>query len=277
MANRLLYVAHTSEAVREQALFSAISALAHRGDAPVAIHVYTDAPEAFARLEGRAELRRVGPDDLAAWRGRLAFNHRAKPAAMLDLAARHPGDKLLFADADTAFVGPVGALFDRIRPGAAVLHEREYHVATSDLAVMHRFRRKLRRATFHGAPVEIGWEMWNSGAVGVDPADANLLAEWLAFVDEVYPKTRKWLVEQYGISAVLQRRGAVLSEAIDVLVHYWFDKDGWVPAVRGALEETRGLPLDETLAWVRARPIDRARRTTSYGEDATFFQRLFGW
>jgi hypothetical protein len=277
MANRLLYVAHTSDAVREQALFSALSALAHRGEAPLAIHVDTDAPEAFARLEGRAELRPVGPGELAAWRGPRGFNLRAKPAAMVELAARHPGDKLLFVDADTVFTRPVDVLFDRIAPGAAVLHEREYHVATSELAVMHRFRRKLRRATFHGAPIEIGWEMWNSGAVGLDPSHAPLAAEWLAFVDEVYPATRKWLTEQYGISMVLQRRGLALSEANDVLVHYWFDKEGYLAAIRPVLEATRGLPLDETLAHVRAHPIARARRAASYGKDATFFQRLFGW
>lgn len=277
MPDRLLYLAHTSDAVREQALFSAISALAHRGDAPLAVHVYTDAPEAFARLEGRAELRPVGADEIRAWRGPRGFNHRAKPAAMLDLSARHPADKLLFADADTVFVGPVATVFDRIGPGAAVMHEREYHVATSELAVMHRFRRRLRKATFHGAPVEIGWEMWNSGAVGVGPAHAAELAEWLAFVDEVYPPTRKWLVEQYGIATVLQRRGLALSEAADVLVHYWFDKDEYVAAIRGILEATRGCSLDETLAFVRANPIERSRRARSYGKKATFFQRVFGW
>jgi hypothetical protein len=275
--NRLLYLAHTSDAVREQALFSALSALARPGDAPLAIHVYTDAPEAFARLGDRVTFRPLERDEIRAWAGPFGFHHRAKPAAMLDLAARHPGDKLLFADADTVFVGPVAAVFERIGPAAAVMHEREYHVATSDLAVMHRFRRRLRKATFRGAPVELGWEMWNSGAVGVHPAHAAALGEWLAFVDEVYPRTRKWLVEQYGIATVLQRRGLALSEAADVLVHYWFDKDGYVAAARALLDATRGLSLDETLAFVRAGPIERRRRATSYGKNATFFQRVFGW
>jgi hypothetical protein len=275
--NLLLYVAHTSSAVREQALYSALSALAHKGGAPLILHVYTDAPEAFARLEGRAELRRVGQDDIRGWKGPLRFNHRAKPAAMLDLAARHPGDKLLFADADTVFTGPVSALFARIGPAAAVMHEREYHVATSDLAVMHRFRRRLKKATFRGAPVEIGWEMWNSGAVGIDPTHAAVLGEWLAFVDEVYPRARRWLVEQYGIACLLQRRGLALSEAADVVVHYWFDKDGYVAALRSILDATRGLSLDETLAFVRANPIERPRRATSYGKNANLFQRVFGW
>jgi hypothetical protein len=278
VADRLLYLAHTSPAVRDQALFSALSALAHAGGAPPSIHVYTDRPEAFARLEGRAELRAVAPDELAAWRGRHGFAHRAKAAAMLDLASRHPADAILLADADTVFTGAPEPLFRRIGPRAAVLHAREYHVATSDLALVHRLRRRLRRATFHGAPIEIGWEMWNSGAVGLQGGREEL-AEWLAFVDEVYPAARKWLVEQYGISLVLQRRGFALTEAIDVLVHYWFDKDGWAAEVAARLEATRALPLDGALAFLRAHPIARARRPQpgSYGAPANAFQRLFGW
>lgn len=277
MPNRLLYLAHTSAAVREQALYSALSALAHRGDLPLAIHVYTDAPEAFARLEDRVELREITAAAVQEWTLPAGYNHRAKPAAIRELATRHPADKILFADADTVFTGPLAAVFERIGPRAAVMHEREYDVATSDLAVMHRFRRHMSRATFRGAPVELRREMWNSGAVGLHPDLFPIVDEWLAYLDEVFPQVRRWVLEQYALATVLQQRGIAIAEAADVLVHYWFDKEAYVAAIGAQLERTRGLPLDEAIAHVRASPIARTRRPASYGRRANFFQRVFGW
>jgi hypothetical protein len=277
MPNRLLYLAHTSDAVREQALYSALSALAHGGDAPLAVHVYTDAPEAFARIEGRVEIRLLAPEEINGWAQPAGYRHRAKPAAIRDLARRHPADPLLFADADTVFTGPVAAIFGRLAPSSAVMHEREYNVAESDLAVMHRFRRHLSKATFRGAPVELRWDMWNSGAVGLHPDHFPIVDDWLAYLDEVFPQVRRWVLEQYALATLLQRRGVAIAEAADVLVHYWFDKDAYVAQIRAILARTSALPLEDVLASLRANPIDRPRRATSYGKPANFFQRVFGW
>ncbi len=275
--DRLLYVAHTSDAVREQALYAILTALAHQGDVPLTIHLDTDAPEAFSRVADRIEIRAVPRAVFEGWALPAGYRHRVKPAAIRDLASRFPSDRILFADADTVFTGPVAAVFDRIGPRAAVMHEREYNVAESDLAVMHRFRRRMRRATFRGAPVELRFDMWNSGAVGLHPDLFPLVDDWLAYLDEVFPQARRWVLEQYALVSVLQSRGIAIAEAADVLVHYWFDKDAYAAAVREALERTRGLPLDEAAAFVRDHPIPRPRRATSYGERANFFQRVFGW
>lgn len=279
MPDRILYLAHTAPAIREQALYSALSALAHADGAPLVIHVYTDAPEAFARLEGRVELTTFPRATFEAWALPAGYNHRAKPAAIRDLASRHPSDRILFADADTVFIGPVPALMDRIGPASAVMHEREYNVATAETAVMFRFRRHMRRATFRGAPVGLGWDMWNSGVVGLHPAHFPLVDDWLAYLDDVFPQVKRWVLEQYGLATVLQERGIAIREAIDLLVHYWFDKGAYSAAVRAALERTRAWPLDEALANVRANPIPLPRRppAAAYGKPANFFQRTFGW
>ncbi len=277
MRNRLLYVAHTSPAVREQALYSILSALAHRGDLEVAIHVYTDLPGAFEGVAGRVELTPVSADLVARWALPAGYRHRVKPAAMRDLASRHPDDKLLFADADTFFTGPLSTLFGRIGPRAAVMHEREYNVARSDLAVMHRFRRRMARATFRGAPAELGWDMWNSGVVGLHPALFPLIDDWLAYLDEVFPQAKRWVLEQYALASLLQRGGVAIAEAADVVVHYWFDKDGYSPEIHAAVERARALPLDGKIALVGANAIARPRRAATYGKPANFFQRVFGW
>lgn len=272
-------MAHTSPAVRRQALYSALSALAHAGDGPLALHVYTDAPEAFSRLGGRAVVTQLPRETFEGWALPAGYNHRAKPAAIRDLAHRHPADRILFADADTVFAGPASALFDRIEPGAAVMHQREYNVGTSDLAVMHRFRRHLRRATFRGAPVALDLDMWNSGAVGLHPALFPLVDDWLAYLDEVFPQVKRWVLEQYALVSVLEARGIAIREAADVLIHYWFDKEAYSAAAGAALDRTAPWPLDEALAYVRENPISRPRRphAAAYGKPANFFQRRFGW
>lgn len=274
--HRLLYVAYGRDDVRTQALYAATTALAHAGDLPLAIHVVTDAPERFAPLAGRAEIHPATAAEVASWVGPERFNLRVKPAVFREFVRRHPADPVLLADADTFFVGDVARAFERIRPGGAVLWEREYAVATSDTALMHRFRRRLRRARFRGAPIDLGVDMWNSGAVGLHPAQFPLVDDWLAFVDEVYPATRRWILEQFAISWVLQRSAVAISPCEDVLVHYWFDKPGHAAAVEAALARARAAPLEEALAGIRARPIDLPR-TRGYGEKANFFQRVFGW
>jgi hypothetical protein len=274
--HRLLYVAYGRDDVRTQARYAAMTALAHAGALPLAIHVVTDGPEAFASLEGRVELLPASPAQVAGWLGPERFNLRVKPAVVREFVRRYPSDPVLLADADTFFVDDVARAFDRIRPGAAVLWEREYPVATSDTALMYRFRRKLGRARFRGGRIDLGVDMWNSGAVGLDPAQFALVDDWLAFVDEVYPRTRRWILEQFAISWVLQRAGVAISPCEDVLVHYWFDKPGHSAAVSAALERARGALLDDALAAIRAHPIDLPR-TRGYGEKANFFQRVFGW
>ncbi len=274
--HRLLYVAYGRDDVRTQARYAAMTALAHAGELPLVIHVVTDAPEAFAPLEGRVEIVSATAADVARWLGPERFNLRVKPAVVHEFVRRYPSDPFLLADADTFFVGEVRRAFERIRSGAAVLWEREYAVATSEMAVMYRFRRKLRRARFRGATIDLDVDMWNSGAVGLDPAQFELVDDWLGFVDEVYPPTRRWILEQFAVSWVLQRAGVSISPCDDVIVHYWFDKPGHSAAVSAALERTRALSLDEALAQIRAHPID-IPRAHGYGEKANFFQRVFGW
>lgn len=273
---RLLYIAYGREDIRDQALYGAMTALAHAGGLPLAVHVFTDAPDAFALLAGRLEVHPATEADIAAWKGPGGFPLRAKPAVLAAFVRRFPSDPVLLADADTFFVGDVARVAERLRPGAAVLWEREYAIAASESALMHRFRRRLRGARFRGAPVDLAVDMWNSGAVGLHPAQFALVDDWLAFVDALYPATRRWILEQFAASWVLQKAGVALSPCDDVLVHYWFDKAGHGAAVRAALDRARALPLDDALAAIRASPIDLPR-TRSYGRKANFFQRVFGW
>ncbi len=274
--NRLLYLAHSSEEIRRQALYAALSALAWQQALPAAIQVTTDDPALFLPLAGRIDLRRIEPRVVRALSGPHGYVLRAKPALMLEAARQHPADKLILADADTFFYRSVGVLFDRISDRSALLHEREYNVAQRNSPMMYRFRRKLRAARFRGAPIPLDRDMWNSGVVGLGPALFPVLESWLAFVDEVYPRAKRWALEQYAVSSLLQEAGCVIQPAADVVVHYWHSKTAHLAAIEPALRTLVHDGVETALVFVREHPI-QIERPPPRVRRANFFQRYFGW
>jgi len=240
--------------VRTQALYCAWSALAWADGVPLSVHVYTDEPAAYAALEGRIAVEPVSLDRIREWRGPHDFVHRQKTELVRDLAARFPGDRLLYVDSDTFFTGPLARAADRIGPGRSVLHVREFPIATHGTSQMKKFRRDMKGVAFRGAPIDLACDMWNAGAVGLDPAQLGLLAEWLELIDAVYPRVQRFFVEQFAISLLLQRDTTVAA-IDDVLFHYWYQKDEYTEALRRALAALAALPHEAALARLRATPI----------------------
>jgi hypothetical protein len=252
---RIAYLATGPEAIRRQALFSARTALAWRGALPLSIHVYTDVPADFAELAGAVHLEPLDRETERAWRGPWGFLYRLKPKVLEDLSRRHPSDPILLLDADTYWTGDVGRAFARISGAQAVMHEREYFVGTLGTLQIRNFRRRMARARFRGRPVDVEAWMWNSGAVGLHPVHAPLIADWLEYLDAVHPYNRKPIVEQYAISWLLQRRLAAVAPCDDVLVHYWSDKERHLDAIQGALARLPALSPPERDAFLRADPL----------------------
>jgi hypothetical protein len=251
MPDRLVYIATGREEFLVQAEYAVRSALAWRGDHDLEVLVYTDQPERFARLDARLRPVVVSPGEMRAWRGRWDFFYRVKPIVVGE-ALRAGGDgKAILIDADTYFVAPVAGAFARFGPGRAVMHLREYHVGTHATGQMRKFRRRMGRSRFRGDAVEVDFWMWNSGAVGLDASDTALIDDWIAFVDEVYPTNPKPIVEQYGLSLLLQGRGMPIAALDDLLVHYFHDKDRHVEAIREILRHVAPLPEAERDARLR--------------------------
>ncbi len=250
----LVTQAYGREDVKEQALYAAASALAWAGDLPLDVHVYTDDAAFFAPLAGRVDVRVLSPGEIRAWRGPHDFVHRLKAEMIREMVRRFPEGKLLYVDADVAFRSPVAPVFARIGPGAAVLHVREYDILAHPTGQLRRFRRRMRKVTAGGRPVDLAHGMWNAGAVGLDQSHFPLVDRWLALVDEVYRQWPYWIHEQWAISQLLERAGKV-SPADDVVFHYWAQKDEALAAIRPALEALRARPLEGALAELRARPL----------------------
>lgn len=259
--------AYGLEEIRVQALYAAWSALAHAGELPVFVHVYTDDPAPFAPLAGAIETRTLTPDEIRAWRGPEDFTHRLKAAMIGEMVERFPDEKLLYLDADVFFTGPVASVFERIGEATSVMHELEYNVATRPSAQMRKFRKHLSRLSFRGKPIDLTRDMWNAGAVGIHPRNFPIVRDWIAFIDALYPGYPRGLVEQYGIALHLQQVSKVVP-CHDLVFHYWAQKDEYVAAIRRELEVLRTRPLAEALAHLRERrialppPVRRKHRKT---------------
>ena len=261
----LVTQAYGREDIRAQALYAAWSALAFAEDLDLGVHVYTDDAAFFAPLGAAVDVSVLSPEELRAWRGPHDFVHRLKPLLIRDLAHRFPGEKLLYVDADVVFTRPVREVLDRIGPGRAVLHVREYDIATHPTKQLRRFRRRMKRVAFRGRPVPLDHAMWNAGVVGLDASHIPLIEEWIAMVDEIYPQWPYWIHEQYAICQLLQRAGTV-SPADDVVLHYWDRKDAAVAAIARELPVLRAGPLAAAHAHLRTHPLvlppPGRRRTT---------------
>jgi len=250
----LVTQAYGKEEILTQAVYAAWSALAWRVDLPLEVHAYVDDATPFSALAGKVEVRVLSPDEIRDWRGPEDFIHRLKAAMISDMVHRFPGDKLVYVDADVFFTGPLSGIFERVGARRAVMHEREYPVATHPSEQMRKFRKHMGALTFRGKPVDLSRDMWNAGVVGMDPAQFPIVDEWLEFIDALYPQYKRGLVEQYGIGHLLQRE-ATVQATDDLVFHYWAQKDDYVAAIRTELAILGRLPFDEALRHVRENVI----------------------
>lgn len=199
---------------------SLLSALRHMpGDCGVAVVVATDHPERVHALGLDVEVAHLDEATLARWRGRRDYNHRIKNAVVPWLLDRYEAPVCL-VDTDTFFVASPVKLFDRVGPGRTLMHAPEPPDAGDRIA------RALGGAQFD-SPLGGAWRFaegrvtaWNSGVIGVDPAERAILDEVLWLSDEVYGRVKIFNVEQFAFAQVFMRRSTV-SKADDVVVHYW--------------------------------------------------------
>jgi hypothetical protein len=88
--------------------------------------------------------------------------------------------------------------------------------------------------------------MWNSGVIGMHPDQLPLIPEILNLNDELYPPALFRTTEQFAVGVVLANR-TNLSEARDVVHHYWF-----VPRrtkFDAALRQVMEVEDDDDLRW----------------------------
>ena len=190
-----------------------------RPDDGISILIATDHPERVATLGVDVTLEHLTPAMLKEWRGPHDYGHRIKNSVVPWLIDRHNAPVCL-VDTDTYFYKSPRVLFDRVGPRRTVMHKHE------DLASTRRIQRALDCEILTG-PDKTTWtissaamRVWNSGVIGVDPADRPALDAVLWMSDEVYERTQIFNVEQFAFGRVFEST-TQLSRADDVCAHYW--------------------------------------------------------
>lgn len=272
----LLYLTFGPNAANHAlATFSALTFLRQRaalGGAGFRIHVFTDAPAWYRHLTDHVELTELTPAQLQEWRGEVDFFWRIKIKALEHLAARFPGEPLLYLDADTFLHGdgarhlqaPLGA-------GTALMHEPEGPLAALPSKTERLMWQQVRGQAFGGVTITERHAMWNAGAVGIPGARAaTALPLALRLCDEMCARgvTRR-LIEQFALSVALTETGP-LEAARPAVGHFWSTKEAWQTRIDAFLLASRlqSRSVAADLAALadfdfRAAPVYERRRSTA--------------
>ena len=174
-----------------------------------------------------------------------------KLALLSETLRQDSASAAMCVDADTFFIHDYIPLLNRIDARNAVMHIREWHVASAPTGQLRRFRRNMQRLHFGEGLIDLNVYMWNSGVVGLHPACLHTLDEALAFMDEVWAQYRKPFVEQFAVSAFLQKAKITIHPADEYLFHYWYQKPEYQRAIEERLARWRDLPVESALDELR--------------------------
>ena len=254
----LVYVSYGSGPHVQEVRFSILSALRFRGGWPSddRLLIYTDTPADFQGLG--ATIHPLTPEQLAAWTGPGGYHYRRKIVVLSTALRTYDGPSVL-VDGDTYFLKPPGTLFSRIKPGQSLMHLLEGRTGSLDVLKPMSFVGKS--FALNGETFEAGGDlpMWNSGVVGVHPADVGAVDQTAELCDVLQRESPSRISEQLAFAMVLGRRTRIVG-CRDVVYHY-YAKELRRPlhaALPRLVEQHRHLPLSE-----QARALYRHRPATS--------------
>lgn len=219
----LVYLSLGSGRHVDEIRFSVLSASRYlQAESSWRIVIYTDDPRSFEGLP--LEFRIVDPAIAASWKEPHGYFFRSKTKA-LEASLKLCAARSILVDGDTYFKQSPDELFRRVAPGASVLHLREGPPAPP-------VRAAIRHVLKHHVPIELDgrrWALseyttvWNSGVAGLHRSDVALCERALHLMDQLTAHDfHKYtpVAEQLALGMCLEQH-TVVSECIDVVVHYW--------------------------------------------------------
>src|SRR5580698_6170303 len=190
----------------DEVIFSASSAvLKRRAAGGFRVVIYTDNSQPFQLLD--AQVVKIDLEQSREWAGSRNFVHRRKICSLAD-ALRRFNVPVAMADGDTYFRKPAERLFDRISPGHTLMHVCEGKIGhLIALGYQRHQLASLRVQTATGETCQLNpeWKMWNTGIVGVHPADAKCVDRALSLSDAIQESTGHKNSEQIAFTEILSR------------------------------------------------------------------------
>jgi hypothetical protein len=178
--------------------------------------IYTDKPDAYARLHASVTPRALD-EDLSHWTRGGAYNHRLKPCVLLDALAECGGLCVLL-DTDS-YINPgfAAALVEASAQGPAMDHFE----ARDPYPEIAGFAANLPCGRYVYDPATA--RMFNSGLIAAQAGrDAPALADALALIDALWNADRRlFKIEQIAVSEAFRHHGLPIGEMAPAFHHYF--------------------------------------------------------
>ncbi len=222
------------------------------------IFVITDNAAFFKRAG--VKIIPITAEEKASWMGPHKFFFRTKIKGIDYLLSQHPDQPILYLDSDTFLYGDIAILRQRLQEGKALMHVCE-GMPDGISNTARRLWGKVNGRTYAGITIGENHQMWNAGVIGLPPSKAQeTISTALTICDGMLDDgANTFITEQYANSIALQEQ-LTLSEASDVIGHYWSNKEDWEQLaqrifIRAYMSD---LPLEEEL---EALDIEELKRT----------------
>ncbi len=248
----VIYIAYGSQALKYQTILSVYTLAYQLGEAlaSYSLLIYTDADRRLfdKHLAGLpVQVIVLGKEQARAMIGPANYVYRIKPAVIKEYFATHQ-QNLFFLDSDTLFMRDPTPLLQRIRPGHSLMNAAEYNfMDAGPVEPLHWYtlRQGLKKTDYlvmgQRMVIPLDTMMWNSGVIGLSPAESYLVDDMLSLTDQLYEASKTFNVEQFAISCVLQAATQV-SSTEDYIDHYWpkYTKQTYNARIPGFLKQQRG-------------------------------------
>jgi hypothetical protein len=213
----------------------------------------------------RAEVVHYEPQKVQEWVGPKNFRWRIKIKTIEEVLQKY-GEPTVLIDGDTYFQKSPDELFERITPGNSVLHIREGRVCDLEDEEHRDLTRVLNEKTIcdpiTGARIAATQAMWNSGVVGLHPADMHLLSSSLELTDRIVAEEPINTSEQFATAYLLETQ-THLRPCDDIVYHFWSMpyRRPFRPRMMEVLRSTEGMPeADRAEKLYAIRPQTALRR-----------------
>ncbi len=225
--NYIVFQCYGNESVFHECAFALLSlSRVYEGGVPAGLEIwiYTDNAAWFQRFKDcplPLQFRKLEPQTIKAWRGKIDFVHRVKIEVLRDFTENRTGN-VLYADTDVVFTNPVEPMMQAVESGRLYMHVMEGKISDEGNPVLKKLNDYLKSTRLkHTNGVLLNeFAMWNAGVLGFNTRFSAELDRILDFTDMIYPQFPKHVVEQFAFSVFFQAAGNVKS-ASPYLIHYW--------------------------------------------------------
>jgi hypothetical protein len=219
------------------------------------VRVFSDHRDRLRMVADEVEIEPLDRHRIAVGMGRQRFIHRLKLSLLIDVLAGSP-DPVLYLDGDTVIRGSLHDSLSWLAPGHSLMHCREGPVGDCVGGPRQNLAGQLATLAKQGFDVTPDSPMFNAGAVGIHPADGELLGTALAFTDDALALGQRHIWEQLGISIALAA-GTRIRTLDSTVAHYWYARRAHHRPISAELDEMtqKELRFSDAVEHVRRHPL----------------------